>query len=521
MENIGRYRIQETLGKGGMGVVYRARDPELERDVAIKVVLAWAQYDEEAMARFDREAKVVAQLQHPHIVTVFDAGRTDDGLPYFVMEYLKGTDLSETLGLAGALPPSRALRYAIQVCEGLAYAHARDIVHRDMKPANLLITPDDNVKIVDFGIARITDSRLTGTGVSMGTPLFMAPEQVAGMPVDQRADIFAMGSVIYAMLTGRSPFDAPTMGAICTKIEKEDPPPLAEHGVRVSPRLEAALRRALEKDPDRRYQSAQALADDLHAIHDEPDELSSAPTVITASSATTSPAAPTVPLEPRKRFPVWVVPAAAAIVFGALVAWPNSPLRRGDTETAVVSAPEPAAPTTPSDEGTGETTDVETAQEIVSQPVAAGDEAQDRTPEQPVTAVPEPEAAADPGTERPAMQPATAEDRAAVEPLVNQFARAVETKDSAAIARIYGGRIPDRDWRMLERLIAAPQLRMQPQIVGVSRTEDGALVATVRQEIRMTGDQRQARMMTWGMIFRQDRSGRLHLRSIVSRQQRN
>ncbi|MGD2217154.1 MAG: serine/threonine-protein kinase, partial [Gemmatimonadales bacterium] len=328
-QRIGRYEVLETLGKGGMGVVYRARDPELDRFVAIKVVLAWAQYDADTMERFNREARVVAQMQHPHIVTVFDAGRTDEGLPYFVMEYLEGTDLGEVLGVSGSLVPTRAVRYVLQVCEGLTYAHAREIVHRDIKPANLLITPDDDIKIVDFGIAKLVGSQITGTGVSLGTPLYMAPEQVAGKPVDHRADIFAVGGVLYTLISGHSPFEAPTLGGICHKIETETPMPLSKLGIEIHSRLETSILRALEKSPDDRYQSASELAADLRAVQVALEAQAQAPTVISAGSA---PVAPTTLTEPitvqmRRRPRRIVALLAVALVTGAAALWAFPQLR--------------------------------------------------------------------------------------------------------------------------------------------------------------------------------------------------
>jgi serine/threonine-protein kinase len=548
-QRIGRYEVVETLGKGGMGVVYRARDPELGRDVAIKVVLAWAQYDPDAMERFNREARVVAQLQHPHIVTVFDAGRTEDDLPYFVMEYLEGTDLGEVLGMAGTLAPSRALRYALQVCDGLSYAHAREIVHRDIKPANLLITPDDSLKIVDFGIARLAGSQITGTGMSLGTPLYMAPEQVAGKQVDHRADVFALGGVLYTLLAGESPFEAPTLGGICHKIETQAPRSLSERGLDIPRRLEAIILRSLEKDPAERYQSAEALAADLRSVQGDVEAAATAPTVITPSTARVSPTTRTERIGPRDRKPGRAVALAAlAMIAAAAALWAFPELRPwtseqepqglGESETPIAEETDSSAiaATEPDDTTAG----AAERQESEVAAVASDTESETTTASGGETAVGAAAAQAAPATDAPAtveapgavsdapatrdedppaISPASESERQQVNRVVAALIRAIEAKDSVAIARAYGGRIPDRDQRFYGRMLRGPRMRIRYELAGVGVTDNGAMVAEVRSDILSLGQPGSVpapRKATWVMRFQSDKTG-LYLLGIRAR----
>ncbi len=531
-QRIGRYEVLETLGKGGMGVVYRARDPELDRFVAIKVVLAWAQYDADAMERFNREARVVAQMQHPHIVTVFDAGRTEEGLPYFVMEYLEGTDLGEVLGMSGSLSPARAVRYVLQVCEGLTYAHAREIVHRDIKPANLLITPDDNIKIVDFGIAKLVGSQITGTGVSLGTPLYMAPEQVAGKTVDHRADIFAVGGVLYTLISGHSPFEAPTLGGICHKIETEAPPPLSKLGIDVHSRLEAIILRALEKNAGSRYQSAAELAADLSGVQAALEAQAEAPTVITAGSTPVAPTTLTEPITVRLRrrpgrtlalVTVAVVAAGAALwALPELRPWAdtNESQQLSETDTGadegaaaedegVAVSDDEGAPASPAEEPRGAAA-VSPAAGAATDAAATTDAAGGGETGAAAAAGAEPADEDTADEAAPTLYPAGAAERAAVNRIVTQLVRAIEARDSTAIARLFGGRIPEREWRILSRMFEGPRLRIRHQLNGVGATERGILVAEVDNDILFQGQPGRVpapRRSTWIVQFQSDKSG--------------
>ncbi len=275
---LGPYEILSPLGAGGMGEVYRALDSRLGREVAVKVLPERIGVDPDALARFEREARAVAALSHPNILGLFDFG-TEGVTTYSVSELLEGQTLRDRLG-GGPVPVRKAVEYAAQIARGLAAAHEKGIVHRDVKPENIFITSDGRVKILDFGLARQTalgaapdDTQSptvaggTSPGMVMGTVGYMSPEQVRGAPADHRSDIFSFGSVLYEMLSGRRAFGRATGAETMTAILKEDPPELSESGTDLSPALAATVRHCLEKNPAERFQSARDLAFDLeHAV---------------------------------------------------------------------------------------------------------------------------------------------------------------------------------------------------------------------------------------------------------------
>jgi len=267
LENrIGRYEVLGELGRGAMGIVYKARDPQLDRVVAIKTIRLDAgqapEHQEDLRRRFYREAMAAARLNHPHIVGVYDVIE-NEGVPCIVMEYVEGQTLGRLLEAEAPLQPARAIDLVVQVCQALDYAHGRGIVHRDIKPANILVAGRRDVKVGDFGIARIADSKMTQTGTMLGSPSYMSPEQVLGREVDGRSDLFSLGVVLYETLTGADPFSASSPSTVLYKIVHEEPDPLPERNRAVTPALDAVIRRALAKDPARRYPTAQALADAL------------------------------------------------------------------------------------------------------------------------------------------------------------------------------------------------------------------------------------------------------------------
>jgi serine/threonine-protein kinase len=253
-EQIGRYEIVARIGQGAMGEVYRARDPVLKRDVAVKVILTGRAEDENLRKRFQREAEAAAKLSHRNIVTVFELGEHAEQ-PFMAMELLEGTDLKEAIK-SGEIGLTRRLEILEQVCEGLSFAHSHDVVHRDLKPANIHLGTDGSVKIMDFGLARFGGSNMTRTGMVMGTPHYMSPEQVKGGKADARSDVFALGALAYELLTGRRPFEAETMHAVLFKVLQEEPPPARE----IVPSLPAVMvqvvEKALAKDPAVRFANA-------------------------------------------------------------------------------------------------------------------------------------------------------------------------------------------------------------------------------------------------------------------------
>lgn len=265
-ERIGRYELLGELGRGGMGCVYRARDPVLERVVAIKTMSVDLQAEPGTRARFLREARSAARLQHPNIVTVFEFGE-HDGAPFIAMELLAGETLAEALRGGRLADLGRRVDVIVQLCEGLAYAHASGVIHRDVKPNNVTLLPGGAVKIVDFGVAWLEGSAATTrTGQLLGTPQYMAPEQFLGHPIDHRVDQWAVGVILWEVLAGRRPFDAPTVPSLIYQVVHQPLPPAPEG---VPPGLLAVAARALAKRPDHRYASLDAMRGALQAARDD------------------------------------------------------------------------------------------------------------------------------------------------------------------------------------------------------------------------------------------------------------
>lgn len=264
---LGRYQIDRELGKGAMGVVYLGRDPKIGRVVAIKTLALGEEFEGDALidarARFFREAETAGRLQHPYIVTIFDAGEEHD-LAYIAMEFLKGTDLTEACRTGQLLPVATVLSIAVRVAEALDYAHAHNVVHRDIKPANVMFdSATDAVKVTDFGIARITDSSKTRTGLVLGTPSFMSPEQLAGKKVDGRSDLYSLGVTLFQLLTGSLPLRGESMTELMHKIANVDAPDVRQLRPDLSPAVARVVALALQKRPEARYQTGRQFAADL------------------------------------------------------------------------------------------------------------------------------------------------------------------------------------------------------------------------------------------------------------------
>jgi eukaryotic-like serine/threonine-protein kinase len=318
---LGEYEVKSLLGSGGMGEVYRARDARLGRDVAIKVLPPLFSADSERLRRFEQEARAAAALNHPNILAVFQMG-TYEGAPFLVSELLEGETLREQIQ-CGRLPVRKTIDYATQIARGLAAAHEKGIVHRDLKPENLFVTKDGRVKILDFGLAKLTQTQSssepnaptltegTETGVVMGTVGYMSPEQVRAQPTDYRTDIFAFGAILYEMLTGKRAFQKTTSADTMSAILNEDPPAISQITTNIPPALQRVVQRCLEKNPEQRFQSASDLAFALDALSE------------TSSSAAASSNQP-----PRKISKLWAVAAVlAAVLVVALVVRLRSPRR--------------------------------------------------------------------------------------------------------------------------------------------------------------------------------------------------
>jgi len=262
---LGRYQVEKELGKGAMGVVYGGKDPKIGRVVAIKTMALSDEFEAEelveAKERFFREAETAGRLTHPNIVTIYDAGEEHD-LCYIAMEFLKGKDLMPYTKQPNLLPPDRALSIVERVAEALGYAHSMGIVHRDIKPANIMYEPEsDTVKVTDFGIARITDSSKTKTGMVLGTPSYMSPEQLAGRKIDGRSDLFSLGVTLFQLLTGRLPFEGESMTQLMFAIANNPHPPIRQLNALLPAWVDAVVDRALAKDFEKRFQTGAEFAE--------------------------------------------------------------------------------------------------------------------------------------------------------------------------------------------------------------------------------------------------------------------
>jgi eukaryotic-like serine/threonine-protein kinase len=332
----GRYTVERTLGGGGMAVVYLAQDGELDRPVAIKILAGHVLGDKEFRARFVREARMAARLSHPNVVSIYDTGE-EEGRPFIVMEYVEGETLADVVARRGRVPPADVVDLALQVCAGLEHAHRAGLVHRDVKPQNLLVRGLDGVvKVADFGIARSAEAttQLTQVGTVLGTAAYLAPEQATGEEVSAKTDLYSLGAVLYELLTGRAPYRFESLVALAFKQREQAVDPVREHAPEVPEPLEDVVMRCLARNPAYRPESAGALARELAAAAPEP------PTrpLPAAGEAQTAPLRQPRPARRRDRR-LWLVAAAAAAVV-AIVA---------GLALAARDDPSPASPTTPAE----------------------------------------------------------------------------------------------------------------------------------------------------------------------------
>jgi serine/threonine-protein kinase len=317
-----RYELLELVGSGGMSSVYKAHDRLLERNVALKVLHPHFGDDAEYVERFRREARAVAQLSHPNIVTVIDRGEAD-GHQFIVFEFVDGENLKELIQRTGPLPARRAVELAIAIADALAFAHQHELVHRDVKPQNVLLNGDGEPKVTDFGIARSLEVEhgVTQTGTVLGTSNYLSPEQASGKPVTPATDVYSLGVVLYELLTGEVPFPGDNFVAVAMKHINEPAPDLLERRPDVPMRLAAAVDRALEKDPARRFHSMDELARELRQTLAEMAEPDAERTFIRPSPVLRESAPRRVRTSPRRRWPLYALLAllaVAAIVAGVL-----------------------------------------------------------------------------------------------------------------------------------------------------------------------------------------------------------
>ena len=318
---LGRYRIVKEIGRGAMGVVYLAHDPKIDRKVAIKTVRFFdavpRDEGDESRQRFMREARAAGRLMHPGIVTIFDVGETD-GLLYLAMEYVEGATLDVFCKPDNLLPVKTVVEMVAGTAEALAVAHAAGIVHRDIKPANLMRVGDTSCKVMDFGLARPSEGQLTQDGALMGTPSYMAPEQIRGGAVDQRSDLFSLGVVLFEMITGERPFAGDSISSIIYRIVHEEPPEASAVNARAQPALNAFLQQALAKNPESRFSDGAAFAEALRRATSGVDQPPAPPPVEPTPEVELPPPSPA---PPKSSAAPYVVTALVLILLGGGAAY--------------------------------------------------------------------------------------------------------------------------------------------------------------------------------------------------------
>jgi serine/threonine-protein kinase len=357
---IGKYDVEERVGEGAMGVVYRAVDPVLKRRVAIKVMSdAFAQNDD-LRERFLREAQAAGSLQHPNVITIYDFGDVD-GHPYIAMEFVEGQDVAELIAHQVPLSVVDKLDLAIGVLQGLAYAHKRGVVHRDIKPANIRIDDEGKARIMDFGVAHLASSNMTKSGVMLGTPSYMAPEQIVGGKVGPQTDIFSVGAVLYELLTGARPFEGGTLQAVMYRVLSENPASLSTAAPGLPARLNDVVMRALAKDAENRYSSALDMANDLLAIRAVIDASAASPGTLSLRATIES------AIEVRKSREIQrsrnrrVVLSSGGVALAAVLVLTTWALARRGAGSGIPSVPQNHAPPSSAPAGTSSPTAVTTA----------------------------------------------------------------------------------------------------------------------------------------------------------------
>ena len=516
---IGKYQIIELVGEGAMGVVYRAHDSVLDRNVAIKVMNESIARQDDLRKRFLHEAQAAASLQHPNVVCIYDLGEADGHL-FIAMEFIQGVDLEHLIELAKPLSLQAKLDIIIDVLTGLAFAHKRGIVHRDIKPANIRVAEDGRAKIMDFGVAHLASSSMTSTGSILGTPTYMAPEQITEGKTSPATDIFAVGGVLYQILTMMKPFEAPTLQNLFFKIITEDPRNVSELMPGLPAALDHIVRKAMAKEPGDRYTSALEMANELTNVR---SKLSgpSYPASVSLSASVAS-AIEMSRTHSRKRARTLAFAGGGALAAAALfaVAWSKSGSPKVDAADKPAAAATPALPQSaptgipPATVNTANTTApavqpppsptqtkvrektppvtrdsrstaatkvkpvqskvvTSAAPPRVDPPVTSVSPRQDPLPSPPPAVVISKPAVQPPPQEStpPVATPATAAD---IAPAVEAFARAVESKDIGAIRRVYPGLTADQQRRFEQFFDGARTINASFRVSSISASSASA-----------------------------------------------
>jgi serine/threonine protein kinase len=352
---LGRYQIEAEIGRGAMGVVYRARDPKIDRPVAIKTISLAGQEPEdeqEYRERFLQEARAAGRLSHPGIVTVFDAGEDPETHePYLVMELVAGEPLSKIMpGPTRKLPLHTTLQFAHEIAEALQYAHSRGVIHRDIKPANILVTAEGRAKIADFGVARLNHTVTTRSGQIFGSPAYMAPEQLSGGEADARSDLFSLGVMLYSMITGFRPFQGNSAETVCFKVMNVEPVPVTSLQAELQPELDRIVSRAIAKEPGQRYQSGAEMASAIQAFLRSDEAMAEATSFFTRTLQQGMHEAPGRRIrstEQNRAFSMrflWQAGIATLLIAWVLTGWQLNKDLRQTAEIQLPSIPVPPAP---------------------------------------------------------------------------------------------------------------------------------------------------------------------------------
>jgi eukaryotic-like serine/threonine-protein kinase len=518
---IGKYRIIELVGEGAMGVVYRAHDSVLDRNVAIKVMNESIARQDDLRKRFLHEAQAAASLQHPNVVCIYDLGESDGHL-FIAMEFIQGVDLEHLIEMSEPLSLQAKLDIVIDVLTGLAFAHKRGIVHRDIKPANIRVAEDGRAKIMDFGVAHLASSSMTSTGSILGTPTYMAPEQITEGKTSPATDIFAVGGVLFQILTMMKPFEAPTLQNLFFKIITEDPRNVSELMPGLPPALDRIVRKAMAKEPADRYASALEMANDLTNVRSKLSGPSYPASVSLSASVASAIELSRTHSRKRARTLAFAGGGALAAVALFVIAWSKSGSPKVDATdkpaaaatpalpqsqsapagipaatvntantTAPVVQPPPLVARTKAQEKPAPSRDtraggaaksipkpvqsrvVTSAPPHVDPPVTNPSPRQEPLPSPPPTVVVAKPAAQPPPQEAapPVAAPPTAAD---IAPAVEAFARAIESKDIGAIRRVYPGLTSDQQRRFEQFFQGARTINASFRVANMSASSASA-----------------------------------------------